>query len=391
MSKAGITPIHLIIPAAGKARRMDLDVPKPYLPLGGKTVLGQTIQRFLTMGQVASIQVAINPNDETLYQNAVKGFDCRPPLYGGATRQETIYNALKDGHYEDDDIILIHDAARPFIQPDKIIALVETVQKYGAATLAVKVPDTLLKENKTIDRDQMLAVQTPQGFRYDVIWQAHQKFKAHDGFTDDASLVRVLGYEVKNVTGSSKNFKITTQDDYHMAQALMNTLTETRTAMGFDVHAFCQDGENRPLVLGGLTIPDHKGLAGHSDADVVLHAVTDAILGGLNLGDIGTHFPPSDPQWTNADSALFLKHACDHLQDRQASLSFLDITLICESPKIGSYRETMQKRIADITGLEQSRISIKATTTEKLGFTGREEGIACQAVATLQIPRHNEA
>jgi len=242
--------------------------------------------------------------------------------------------------------------------------------------------DTLYSDtnHQTVDREHLWSIQTPQAFDYDLIMKAHETYKHDSTFTDDRGMVEALGQNVTLIEGSKENIKITTADDLIMAEKLLNTKKQTITALGFDVHAF---EEGTSVRLGGIDIPHNKSLQGHSDADVVLHAITDAILGALNEGDIGTHFPPSDPQWKDADSALFLNETIKKLNNKNALLDFIDVTIMAEEPKIGPHRDAMQKRISEITGLHTNDISIKATTTEKLGFTGRGEGIACQCVATI--------
>ena len=220
---------------------------------------------------------------------------------------------------------------------------------------------------------------------------AHEQFKDDNSFTDDAGIMRAAGYKVELIPSSRENIKITTQDDLAMVQKMMMNEMETRTTSGYDVHAFETAPSDRKLMMGGIEIPHDVALTGHSDADVVLHAITDALLGSINEGDIGTHFPPSDPQWKDADSALFLKEAVSMIRARGGNIQFIDVTIMAEAPKIGQHRTAMQQRIADIIGIASSRISIKATTTEKLGFTGREEGIATQALATVQLPSQTES
>lgn len=288
---------------------------------------------------------------------------------------------------KDEDIILIHDAARPFAGSDEIQAVAAAAARDGAATLALPVADTLRRtDGAVVDRAGLWAVQTPQAFRYGMIRDAHLRFADDDSFTDDAGLVEAAGHRVTLVPGSRRNFKITTQDDLELARMITAPLPpDIRTGFGFDVHAF-DPVRSGPVILGGINIPHGRGLAGHSDADVGLHALTDALLSTIAAGDIGTHFPPSDPQWKGADSRIFLSHAVKMLNQKNAVITLIDITFMCEAPKIGPHREAMQRVIAEITALPPERISIKATTTEKLGFTGRGEGIAAQAVATVWFP-----
>jgi len=316
----------------------------------------------------------------------IVGLDIGAPIIGSKSRKLSIYNGLKNfvkASLEDN--ILIHDAARPLIQEHEIHNLMEKLENHKAVTLAAPVSDTLMRDNEAVDRDGLWAIQTPQGFHLQSLIDAHEKFKEDDSFTDDAGLMRAMGHDVEIVPSSRENIKITTKEDLQMAEKLMMADKETRTSSGFDVHAFEKEPSARKLIMGGIEIPHRVALTGHSDADVVLHAITDAVLGAVNEGDIGTHFPPSDPQWKDADSALFLREAVKKLNGKSGILKFIDVTIMAEEPKIGPHREAMQHRIAEICDVDVSLISIKATTTEGLGFTGRKEGIACQAVITTLI------
>lgn len=389
MSKERLPEFHVLIPAAGTASRMGHDIPKPYRTINGVSILRHNIEKFKQIAGLKSIQVVINPEHQGLYDEAVNGLEIKAPVIGSATRKQSVYNGLQSLGANDNDIVLIHDAARPLVELEDIQKLLEIIQTSGAATLAASVSDTLQRDDETVERDNLWAIQTPQAFKVSELLKAHEKFKNDESFTDDAGLMRAMGHEVEIVSSSRINFKITTEDDFKMAEKLLGTKKETRTTSGYDVHAFEKAPSERKLMLGGIHIEHEVALAGHSDADVVLHAVTDAILGSINSGDIGTHFPPSDPQWKDADSALFLKEAVNMLRRDGGALSFLDVTIVAEEPKIGPHREAMQKRISEILELPQNRISIKATTTEGLGFTGRKEGIACQALVTVTLPvRH---
>jgi len=380
-------PFHVLIPAAGSGTRMaGSDKPKQYMPLGTKPILRHTIEKFLTIEGCQSITVIINKDHQALYDEAIKGLKIRPPCYGLKSRKNSVYNGLRSLiDVKNDELIIIHDAARPLVNAIDIQATLTKANHSGAACLATPVSDTLhhIESNQTIDRTALMALQTPQIFRHDLIKQAHETFKNDGTFTDDRGMVIAMGHTVTLVKGPRSNIKITTTEDLILAEKLMSNTIETITATGFDVHAF-QDGAS--VRLGGIDIAHNKSLRGHSDADVVLHAITDAILGTINEGDIGTHFPPSDPQWKNADSALFLKAAISKLHDKGGLAKFIDVTILAEEPKIGPHRAAMQSRISEITGLNTARISIKATTTEKLGFTGRGEGIACQCAVTIQTP-----
>ncbi|MAZ75719.1 MAG: bifunctional 2-C-methyl-D-erythritol 4-phosphate cytidylyltransferase/2-C-methyl-D-erythritol 2,4-cyclodiphosphate synthase [Micavibrio sp.] len=376
--------LHVLIAAAGSGTRMqNSDIPKQYLSIQGKSVLRHTIEKFQKIEGLSTIRVIIAPEHETLYNDAVHGLKIEPPVFGCSARKRSVYNGLKSfSHVKQGDIVLIHDAARPLVHIDDIYKTIDAAIKDKAATLAYKMSDTLYSDtnHQTVDREHLWSIQTPQAFDYDLIMKAHETYKHDSTFTDDRGMVEALGQNVTLIEGSKENIKITTADDLIMAEKLLNTKKQTITALGFDVHAF---EEGTSVRLGGIDIPHNKSLQGHSDADVVLHAITDAILGALNEGDIGTHFPPSDPQWKDADSALFLNETIKKLNNKNALLDFIDVTIMAEEPKIGPHRDAMQKRISEITGLHTNDISIKATTTEKLGFTGRGEGIACQCVATI--------
>ena len=387
MSKTPSSGFHVLIAAAGTASRMGLDTPKQYMLINNMSILRYTIEKFMNFKELKSLQVIIHPDHEDLYHEAVKGLKIEPPVMGNSSRKSSVYNGLQSfSESNASDTVLIHDAARPLVQPEDIRKLLDTMQNADAATLAAPIADTLYREGQTIDRENLWAIQTPQAFKIGQLIEAHEKFMDDDSFTDDAGLIRAMGQKVEIVPASRANIKITTEEDFIMVQAILAGQTETRTAIGFDVHAFETAPSARKLMLGGIEVPHTVALTGHSDADVVLHAITDAILGTINEGDIGTHFPPSDPQWKDVDSAVFLKKAGEILAAKGGSINLLDVTVMAEEPKIGPHREAMQKRIAEILGLCPTRVSIKATTTEKLGFTGRKEGMACQALATVTLP-----
>lgn len=378
-------PFHALIVAGGHGARVGGAVPKQYQKLCGKPVLRYTIEAFLATPGLQSIKVVIHPDHIDLYNACIDGLDLPPPVYGREERYLSVYNGLLSlSHLRDDEAILIHDAARPFVQPESIQELARSVSACGAATLALPVSDTLRHTNgQYVDRDKLWALQTPQGFHYGLIRKAHKSGTHH---TDDTSMVAAIGHDVMLVEGSRLNFKITTADDMINARLIARSMqsTETRTGNGFDVHAF-DPHSSGPIRLCGVDIPHDCRLAGHSDADVGLHALTDALLGAIACGDIGQHFPPSDPQWKGKDSAFFLRHAVDLLSKHTGRILNLDLTLICEAPKISPHKDQMQASIAAICGIEPHRVSIKATTSEKLGFTGRREGIAAQATAHVEI------
>lgn len=387
----------VLIAAAGSGQRLGGDLPKQYRKIAGKTILRHAIDCFLAAGfSEKQMGVVIDPAHKALYDEAVRGLDLRSVSYGDKTRNKSVYNGLLSFIYaKDKDKILIHDAARPFLRPveiDKLLSALE--QQYQAATLAVPVADTLRYGEqankpilgKTVDRNELWAVQTPQGFHYGALMEAYGQIEPSRNYTDETSLVSDCGIDVAIVEGHRQNFKITTQDDLELAARLMTgagTNMETRTGAGFDVHAFTDGNSVR---LCGVDIPHDRKLSGHSDADVGLHAITDALLGAIAAGDIGSHFPPSGPQWKGMESSVFLEKAVALVKEKGGRITHIDLTLICEAPKIGPHREAMQARVAEICGLSPDRISIKATTTEGLGFTGRKEGIAAQAIATVMLP-----
>lgn len=310
---------------------------------------------------------------------------------GGASRRESVARGLRHLALNGVTRVLIHDAARPFLSADVIDRVLAGLESADGAMPVLPVADTLARSlddilGEIVPRDGVVRVQTPQGFQLQAVIAAHAAWPAEAEATDDAQMVRRLGGRVALVQGDPMLEKITYPDD--MTGADMRLTWETRTAMGYDVHRL-EDGEE--LWLGGVLIPHHQGLSGHSDADVALHALTDALLGTIAAGDIGTHFPPSDPQWKGAESGQFLQHAAKLIADKGGRIDFVDLTIICEAPKIGPHRAAMVERIAGLLNIAQSRVSLKATTTERLGFTGRGEGIATQAVVTVRLPGGAEA
>lgn len=382
------TCIALIV-AGGSGQRFGAERPKQYLDLAGKPVLRRTVEAFLSHPQVTGVRVVIDPTWRDAYDAALSGLALPDPVAGGASRQDSVRNGLEalaaDGA---PDLVLIHDAARPLIDADTIAAVIAALDSTPGAIAAVPVADTLKRGSGdaitgTVDREGLWRAQTPQGFRFPDILEAHRA-AAGLSLTDDAAVAERAGLSVALVPSKEDNFKVTTPDDLTRAsRAIMSSLWDVRTGSGFDVHRFT-DGDF--VTLCGLRVPHSHGLEGHSDADVGLHALTDAILGALAAGDIGSHFPPTDPRWRGADSARFLRHAADLVAERGGVIAHADVTIICERPKVGPHRAAMADRIAQILGIEVERVSVKATTTEQLGFTGRREGIAAQAVATVRLP-----
>jgi 2-C-methyl-D-erythritol 4-phosphate cytidylyltransferase/2-C-methyl-D-erythritol 2,4-cyclodiphosphate synthase len=391
-AKQALSPsFHVLIAAGGQGTRFgDSPLPKQYTLLAGKPLLRHAIEAFLATPHCAGVRVVISQTHTDLYQKSVTGLNLPPPLTGGNERNESIYKALQQiDDLDPEDIILIHDAARPCITPASIAELVNSLKTERAATLALPVSATLRKSNdhnaaEIIDRTGVHAMQTPQAFRYGDLLKAHQNAKS-ENITDDTMLVSALGIAVKIVPGSPENIKITYPEDLAMAEKLLNTQRIFITGTGFDVHAFDAD-RTGPVRLCGVDVPHTHVLKGHSDADVGLHALTDAILGAIGEGDIGRHFPPADQKYKNMDSAIFLQEAAKMVSDKVGKIENVDVTLICEFPKITPHADAMKKRIAEILSITPARVNVKATTTEQLGFTGRGEGIAAQAIATLSLP-----
>ncbi|HEU0044750.1 bifunctional 2-C-methyl-D-erythritol 4-phosphate cytidylyltransferase/2-C-methyl-D-erythritol 2,4-cyclodiphosphate synthase [Sphingomonas sp.] len=368
-----------LIVAAGTGSRAGGDLPKQFQSLAGKPMLAHSAAAFAAHPGISEVVVAIAPGQEALARAAIG--DVRWVI-GGATRRESVANGLA---VVGSARVLVHDAARPFV-PDAVIGRVlAALDGAPGATPVLAVADTLARGDAvlgdTVGRNELWRVQTPQGFDTAMLRRAHAAWDPREEATDDAQMVRRLGEAVAMVQGDPMLDKVTHPEDFAGAEARLRS--EWRSATGFDVHRL-ETGEE--LWLGGVLVPHDKGLSGHSDADVVLHALTDALLGTIAAGDIGTHFPPSDPQWKGAASHHFLTHAAALIAARGGEVSFVDLTLICEEPKIGPHRAAMQARIAALLGLAAERVSIKATTTERLGFTGRGEGIACQASATVRLP-----
>jgi 2-C-methyl-D-erythritol 4-phosphate cytidylyltransferase/2-C-methyl-D-erythritol 2,4-cyclodiphosphate synthase len=366
-----------LIVAAGSGTRAGGEAPKQYRKLGGKALLAQAIDH-LAHPRIDSVQVVIGAGQEAAYAEAVGDRPLPAPIIGGATRRESVANGL--AALGDADAVLIHDAARPFLPAAVIDRLLDALEAHDGAVPALPVVDTLTtRDGGQIDREALIRVQTPQAFRLDAIRAAHAAW-AGDEPTDDAQVARTAGLDVVLVEGDPALEKLTYDADFARAEAARLV---PRTGSGFDVHAF---GPGDHVWLGGIQIPHSRGLQGHSDADVALHALTDALLGAIAAGDIGDHFPPTDPQWKGAPSALFLEHARDLVAHAGGRIVHADVTIICEAPRIGPHRDAMRQLIAGLLRLSMARISVKATTTERLGFTGRGEGIAAQAVATVVMP-----
>jgi 2-C-methyl-D-erythritol 4-phosphate cytidylyltransferase/2-C-methyl-D-erythritol 2,4-cyclodiphosphate synthase len=380
-----------LIVAAGRGERLGGDVPKQYLRLAGRPMLCRTVAAMRGHPAVGLVQVVIDPAHGESYAAAVAGLDLPTPVPGGASRQASVRAGLEALAEREPDYVLIHDAARPFASPALIGRVLAALDEAPGALPAVPVTDSLRRAEGgrivgEVDRAGLVAAQTPQGFRFAEILAAHRAAAA-DGtagdHTDDASVALAAGLAVALVAGEEGNFKVTTQADLARAERLLAPTTTTRVGTGFDVHRFAP-GDH--VMLCGIRVPHDQALAGHSDADVGLHALTDAIFGAVGAGDIGQHFPPGEPQWRGASSDRFLRHAVAEVERRGGRVRHLDLTLICERPKVGPHRTAMRQRVAEIAGLPVEAVSVKATTTEGLGFTGRREGIAAQATATVELP-----
>ncbi|WP_024510981.1 bifunctional 2-C-methyl-D-erythritol 4-phosphate cytidylyltransferase/2-C-methyl-D-erythritol 2,4-cyclodiphosphate synthase [Bradyrhizobium sp. ARR65] len=381
-----------VLVAAGRGLRAGSGGPKQYRVIAGQTVIFRAMQPFCTHPQIDAVQPVLNPDDTAMFNAATEGLRHREPAHGGTTRQASVRAGLEALAEQKPDIVLIHDAARPFVSQALISRAIEAAHRTGAAIPTIPVADTI----KLVDaggnvadtpaRAQLRIAQTPQAFRYDVILEAHRRAaqEGRDDFTDDAALAEWAGLTVATFEGDVANMKLTTPEDFVREEArLAASLGDIRTGTGYDVHAF---GAGDHVMICGVRVPHTKGFLAHSDGDVGLHALVDAILGALADGDIGSHFPPSDAKWKGASSDRFLKYAVDRVTARGGRIANLEVTLICERPKIGPLRDTMRARIAEISGVDISRVAVKATTSEKLGFTGREEGIAATASATIRLP-----
>jgi 2-C-methyl-D-erythritol 4-phosphate cytidylyltransferase / 2-C-methyl-D-erythritol 2,4-cyclodiphosphate synthase len=375
-----------VVVAAGTGSRAGGDLPKQYRRIGGRAVLAHAVDA-LRHPAVDEVRVVIGPGQEAACREALEGMPLASPLIGGAERRQSVLNALETLAAEGGvGSVLIHDAARPFLPAAVVDRLLDALQRVDAAVPVLPVVDTLARSGpalgEAVPREDLARVQTPQAFRFDPILAAHRAWVGGEA-TDDAQIARAAGIEVAAVPGDPSLDKLTFEEDFARAEARLAAAMVSRTGLGFDVHAFAAGEE---LWLGGILIPHPRGLKGHSDADVLLHAVTDALLGAAGEGDIGVHFPPTDPKWRGAPSSVFVEHARDLIERRGGRIDHVDATLVCEAPRIGPYRDSMRARLASLLRVPVARISIKATTTERLGFTGRGEGLAAQAIATVRLP-----
>lgn len=388
-------PTIALIAAAGTGSRMGGDTPKQYLSVGGMPILRRSVQAFLNHPDVDAVYVVINPGYRRLYDQAVEGLELPEPIIGGGTRQESVRRALEhlerlpNPPYK----VLIHDAARPFVGARIISDVVHGLDEQHAVIPALPVRDTLKRVQfqavtATVERADLWQAQTPQGFRFYEILEAHRIAAAQGKqFTDDAAIDENVDIVVHTVLGAESNFKITTLEDLEKARQLVAQRGETRVGNGFDVHRYLPVENRVPgqVMICGIGVPSIYAVEAHSDGDVGLHALVDALLGTIGAGDIGDHFPPTDSRWKNADSSMFLAHAARMVRDQGGIIGNVDITLMCETPKITPHKEAMRARIANILQIAPHRVSVKATTTEKLGFLGRGEGIAAQATATVTL------
>jgi len=383
-----MTATYALVVAAGRGTRFGGTLPKQYLPLGGSSVLRHAVAAFATHPRIAGVQVVIREEDSKIFAEAVAGIAVMPPVAGGAERQDSVRLGLEALVPHDPVRALIHDAARPFPDPALIGRVLDALDRTPAAIPALPLGDTIKRVvdgaiRETIDRAQLWRAQTPQGFHFKAILAAHRAV-AGQVLTDDAAVAEAAGMAPIVVLGSEDNLKVTTAQDLAAAERLLAARTgDIRVGQGFDVHPF---GPGDQIMVCGVAIPHDASLVGHSDADVGLHALTDALLGAIGAGDIGMHFPPAEPRWRSAASDRFLAHAAALVREKGGEIAAVDVTIICERPKIAPHRARMIERVAAILGISPARVSVKATTTERLGFTGRGEGIAAQAVATVRLP-----
>jgi 2-C-methyl-D-erythritol 4-phosphate cytidylyltransferase / 2-C-methyl-D-erythritol 2,4-cyclodiphosphate synthase len=381
-----------IIVAAGRGLRAGPGGPKQFRSIGGRIVVAHALDAFCRHPGVNWVQPVCHADDNAPFAAATEGLTYLPPVPGGATRQASVCSGLRALAKVTPDIVLIHDAARPFVSAAVIARAIEAAARTGAAIPTIAVADTIKQVDAaghvvgTPPRADLRIAQTPQSFVFDKILAAHEQAarEARDDFTDDAALAEWAGLTVATFEGDHLNMKLTTPEDFAREEARLGAaLGDIRTGTGYDVHAF---GDGDHLMICGVRVPHNRGFLAHSDGDVGLHALVDAILGALADGDIGSHFPPTDMKWKGASSDRFLDYAVRRVRERGGRIASLEVTMICERPKIGPHRDAMRARIAEIANVPISRVSVKATTSERLGFTGREEGMAATASATVRLP-----
>jgi 2-C-methyl-D-erythritol 4-phosphate cytidylyltransferase / 2-C-methyl-D-erythritol 2,4-cyclodiphosphate synthase len=384
--------VAAVVVAAGRGVRAGAGVPKQYRHLLGQPVVRTSLSAFASHPGIDAVQPVIHADDGAWFEQASKGLELLHPVHGDTTRQGSVCAGLEALEALRPNLVLVHDAARPFASEALIARAINAGAETGAAVPVLAVADTVKtvdatgRVTGTVDRAQLRLVQTPQAFDFGALLGAHRRAKAagRNDFTDDAQIAEWAGLTVTTFEGEPGNGKLTTNEDFVRAEAAMlASLSDVRTGFGFDVHSF---GDGDHVMLGGVRIPHERGLAGHSDADVVLHALVDAVLGALGDGDIGVHFPPNDPQWRGVSSDRFFAFAVERLRARGGRIAHLDVTVVCEAPRIGPHRDAMRARIAEVAGLTIERVGVKATTSEKMGFTGRREGMAAFANATVRLP-----
>jgi len=383
-----VASTYALIVAAGRGARFGGELPKQYLALGGNTVLRHAVAAFATHPQIAGVLVTIRPEDHGHYERAIAGLVVLPPVAGGAERQDSVRLGLEALAAHSPDRVLIHDGARPFPDAALIDRVIDALDRASAAIPALPLGDTIKRVEdglirETVDRSQLWRAQTPQGFHFGPILAAHRAVAGYV-LTDDAAVAEAAGIAPLIVPGSEENLKVTTAEDLAAAERLLAARQgDVRVGQGFDVHPY---GPGDHVMICGIAIPHEVAPVGHSDADVGLHALTDAVLGAIGAGDIGMHFPPSDLRWRGASSDRFLAYAAALVRERGGTIAAVDVTVICERPKIAPHRDRMIQQVAAILEISADRVSVKATTTERLGFLGRGEGIAAQAVATVRLP-----
>lgn len=374
--------VTALIVAAGKGERLGGDVPKQYRPIGGKPMLRWAAEALAGHPSIDQVRVVIGEGQQELARDALKGIEVGDLILGGTERSDSVLSGLQA---IGEGAVLVHDAARPFCPLAVIDRLLAALDENDGAVPVLPVADTLALGDRvldsSVDRKRMLRVQTPQAFHVEDLIYAYEE-SGRSPATDESTVMLAAGLKVATVEGDPMLDKLTTPADWERAEAILASRLIPRTGMGYDVHAFAGEG---PIMLGGIAVPHSRGLAGHSDADVVLHAITDALLGAASLGDIGEHFPPSDPQWKGSSSDLFLKHAAELVRERGGIIDHVDVTIVAEEPKVGPHRSAIRTRVAEILAVKLEQVSVKATSTEGLGFTGRREGMAAQAVASIRL------
>jgi 2-C-methyl-D-erythritol 4-phosphate cytidylyltransferase/2-C-methyl-D-erythritol 2,4-cyclodiphosphate synthase len=384
--------VAAVVVAGGRGLRAGGELPKQYRQICGEPVIRRALLAFARHPEISIVQPVIHPADKELYLAAIQDTRLLPAVAGAELRQGSVRAGLEALEPHAPELVLVHDAARPFVSAALIARAIAAARASAAAVPVMGVTDTVKSVDAsgmitgTVERTALRMVQTPQAFVFSSLLDAHHRAQtaAREDFTDDAALAEWAGLKVSTFQGEAGNVKLTTDEDFTRMQAWeLAALGDTSVGFGFDVHQFA-DGDH--VMLGGVRISHERGLAGHSDADVVLHAIVDAILGALAEGDIGVHFPPSDPQWRGASSDRFLSFAVERVRARGGRIAHLDITIVCEAPRIGPHRDAVRARIAEIAGIPMKRIGVKATTSEKMGFTGRGEGMAAFATATVRLP-----